>query len=601
MASKDENFSDWYNDIIVDAGLIDKRYPVKGMDTWLPYGLGIRNLVHDVTHDEMRRTEHDEYEFPLLIPKTEFQKEADHIEGFDAEVFWVTHGGTTELDEPLLLRPTSETAMYPLFAEWIRSDSDLPFKTYQMVNTFRYETEHTRSFIRVREIDFFEAHTAHEDYDSAEDQIVEDMEILDNVSGALCIPFTTCQRPEWDKFPGAHYTIGADVLMPDMRTLQIASVHHYKTNFAKPYDVDYIVDVDTWFEQLAEDSGLEPDKIAYDGKFNGPLDEGGGWTGLDVTYDGTTYRVPDVVSDESADLANQSGPGEFDEVVRAPEDFVWEWPEIPEDHEGPPLEIDTPDGTLAIPFFAVNRHVHQTTYGMSERLVGAVVGVHGDDQGLRMPPKVAPTQVVIVPVIFDEDTDAVLDACRQAREELEQAGLRVEFDDRDKTAGFKYNHWEQKGVPLRVEIGPRDLENDNAVLVPRDARVDDISVDSDYAVDRMDDGKLVVPRENLTDAVHEQLDAFADRLRASADELLEDNLQTVKSIEETKEQSGVLRTWWCGDESCAEEIETEGNKDVLGFPRSVEDGEPVASDPTEGACVACGASTDKVIYMARSY
>lgn len=493
MASKDENFSAWYNDIIEDAELIDKRYPVKGMDIWRPYGVEIRDLVDDVTHGEMERTGHEEYEFPLLIPQREFQKEADHIEGFDAEVFWVTHGGTTELDEKLLLRPTSETAMYSMFSEWIRSDSDLPFKTYQIVNTFRYETQHTRSFIRVREIHFFEAHTAHTDYEDAERQIVEDLDILDRMSDALCMPFVLCKRPEWDKFAGAYYTIGADVLMPDLRALQLASVHHYKTNFAEPYEIEY------------EDE---------DGEFH---------------------------------------------------------------------------------------NVHQTTYGMSERMIGAIVGVHGDDQGLRLPPEIAPFQIVIVPVIFEEEREDVLDACTAAKETLTEAGFRVHVDDREETAGFKYNDWEHKGVPLRVEIGPRDLENDNAVLVPRDAREDDVSVESAYVEKTLGGGKIVVPQADLVDAAGEQLDALKTRMQDAAEGLLEDNLRTVKSLDEAEEQMGVLRTWWCGEEGCAETIEEEGDKAVLGFPRTVEQGEIVPVDEATGDCVACGQETDQVIYMAKTY
>lgn len=493
MSEKDEDFSGWDNTIIEEAGLIDKRYPIKGMDTWLPYGLKLRNLIDDIIDDEMERTNHDEYEFPLLIPQTEFQKEADHIEGFGAEVFWVTHGGETEFDIPLLLRPTSETAMYPLFKLWIRSHTDLPFKTYQTVNTFRYETKQTRSFIRVREIHFFEAHTAHATYEDAEAQIIEDLDILERMSDALCMPFVLCKRPEWDKFAGAHYTIGADVLMPDLRALQLASVHHYKTNFAEPYEIEY--------------------------------------------------------EDEEGDF----------------------------------------------------HHVHQTTYGMSERMIGAIVGVHGDDQGLRLPPEIAPQQVVIVPVIFDEASEDVLEACASAKETLTDAGFRAHVDDRDETAGFKYNDLEQKGVPLRVEIGPRDLENDNAVLVPRDARQDDVTIESQHAVKTLGGGKLVIPQADLVDAVEEQLEALKTRMRQAADALLEENLLTVKTIEEAKESMGVLRTWWCGDDTCAETIEEEGNKAVLGFPRTVEGDELVPVDKTTGSCVACQSETDQVIYMAKTY
>lgn len=491
MAGKRENFSEWYNEVIENAGLIDKRYPIKGMDVWMPYGMEVRNLLDGLIRGEMRRTKHKEYTFPLLIPKNEFQKEADHIEGFDAQVFWVTHGGRNELDVPLVVRPTSETAMYPMFSLWVRSHADLPLKTYQIVNVFRYETKQTRSFIRVREIHFFESHTCHVDYEDAERQIMEDLAILGNLSDWLCMPFTLCKRPEWDKFAGAFYTIGADVLMPEMRTLQLASVHHYKDNFAKPYDIKY-----------------------------------------------------------------EKGEGEF-------------------------------------------VHVHQTTYGMSERIVGALVGVHGDDQGLRLPPAVAPIQAVVVPILFKDKEGPVLGACSALAERLE-GPFRVHVDERDETAGFKFNDWEMRGVPLRIEVGPRDLENDAAVLVPRDGRDDDVEVTSEMGK-VLKASKVVVPLEKLEEAITEQLDAYAGRLRAKADALLRENWSTVKTVDDAKAGKGILQTWWCGDEACAETLETEADKTVMGFPRKVEGGAIVPSHDEPGACVVCSKATDQVILMCKSY
>lgn len=493
MAKKTENFSEWYNDIIEDAGLIDKRYPVKGMDVWMPYGLKLMRAIDTFTREEMARTGHDEVEFPLLVPENLFAKESDHIKGFEDEVYWVRHGGLDELEVPLIVRPTSETAMYPMFSLWIRAHTDLPFKIFQIVNVFRYDTKQTRSFMRVREIHFFEAHTAHEDYEAAEDQIKQDLEIWENLCEKMCLPSILAQRPEWDKFPGAHYTIAADVLMPELKTLQCATFHHYKTNFAEPYE---------------------------------------------ITYEG-------------------------------------------------------PDNAF--------HHVHQTTYGMSERLVGAIVGLHGDEQGLQLPPAVAPVQVAIVPVIFEESEDEVLEACRAAAEMLREAGLRVELDETDETAGFKYNKWEQKGVPLRLEIGPRDLEAGNAVLVPRDGRSEGVTVASEHAVKILKGSKAVVPQDEIVSAVEEQLAAFAHRLRGRADRLLEENQRTVKTIGDARHGEGVLKSWWCGDEGCAEEIETEADKAVLGFPRTVEDGQLVAADTSQGECIACGKSTDQVILLAKTY
>jgi prolyl-tRNA synthetase len=296
---KDTNFNEWYNDIVDKAGLSDKRYPIKGMNVWTPYGWKIMRHVDTYIRKELDATGHDEVCFPLLIPETEFKKEKEHIKGFDSEVYWVTHAGLNELDVRLVVRPTSETAMYPMFSLWVRSHTDLPLKIYQIVNTFRYETKQTRSFIRVREIHFFESHTCHVSEEDAQKQIEEDTEILAKISKKLCLPYFLHTRTEWDKFPGAYYTVGIDTVMPNGKSLQIGSIHHYRTNFSVPYEITY------------EDENSE------------------------------------------------------------------------------------------------HKHVHQTTYGMSERLLGAIIGMHSDDKGLIMPPDIAPFQAVIIPIFSKGNNDLV--------------------------------------------------------------------------------------------------------------------------------------------------------------------------------------------------
>ena len=264
------DFNAWYPAIVEIAELVDKRYPIKGMDVWRPYGWKAMRCIDALTHREMERTDHEEVCFPLLIPEDLLEKEnrlvsllkrareegvdpgelrvEEEEAGFKKEVYWVKHAGENELDVPMFLRPTSETAMYTMFPLWIRSHVDLPLKTYQIVNTFRYETKQTRSFIRVREIHFFEAHTAHVDEDCASRQIEEDLEIVGHLMDSMGLPVIISKRPVWDTFPGAWYTIAIDVIMPNGRTLQVASCHHYKDQWAKAFDI-------TFFTISKENSG----------------------------------------------------------------------------------------------------------------------------------------------------------------------------------------------------------------------------------------------------------------------------------------------------------------------------------------------------------
>ncbi|MDR0778663.1 MAG: proline--tRNA ligase [Methanomassiliicoccaceae archaeon] len=462
---KDTNFNEWYNDIVEKAGLSDKRYPIKGMNVWTPYGWKIMRNIDEYIRRELDATGHDEVCFPLLIPETEFKKEKEHIKGFDSEVYWVTHAGLNELDVRLVVRPTSETAMYPMFSLWIRSHTDLPLKIYHLVNTFRYETKQTRSFIRVREIHFFESHTCHVTEEDAQKQVEEDFLILERLMKDLCIPYSLLTRTEWDKFPGAYYTVGLDTAMPNGRMLQIGSIHHYRTNFSIPYNITY------------------------------------------------------------------------------------------EDADGEHM------------------YVHQTTYGMSERLVGALIGVHGDDKGLVLPPPVAPIQAVIIPILSKGNIDAVTAAAKNVEKMLRDAGIRVKLDDRDERPGSKFFEWEIKGVPLRLEIGMKDIEKNVVTFVRRD-----------------NGGKGTVSLQDATDGVHLILRSIRKDMYDKAWEKQRSNVTTITSLDDLPEKT--LRFGWCGSEECGHKFEDENDLKLLGTPYIPEE--------FDGKCIICGKPTDKVAYASRS-
>jgi prolyl-tRNA synthetase len=465
---KTEDFNEWYNEIVELADLCDKRYPIKGMNVWRPYGWTLMSYVDKLIREEMFKTNHNEVYFPLLIPESSFKKEEEHIEGFGAEVYWITHAGLNKLEERWLLRPTSETAMYPMFSLWIRSHADLPLKTFQIVNTFRYETKQTRAFIRVREIHFFEAHTCHIDFKDAEKQIKEDKVIAKRLFDKLCLPFIFCKRPDWDKFAGAFYTISIDVLMPSGRTLQLGSIHQYKDNFAKPYEISY----------------------------------------------------------------------------------------------------ETEDGKHA--------PCHQTTYGMSERILGALIGIHGDNKGLVMPPEVAPKQVVIIPIIFKGKEKQVLDACDLLCKKLVDEGLRVQVDKRDITPGNKYYDWELKGVPLRVEIGPRDVEKKEIVLVIRNTGE-----------------KKSIKQDSAVKDIKKELENIFKKLFTNAKKLLDENIHRVETIDEAKKLKGIVELPWCGTEDCALEIENILDGNTLG--------EPLEDNKCKKSCPVCGKAGSTWMRYAKTY
>lgn len=468
---KDDNFSEWYSEVIEKAELCDKRYPVKGMNVWRPYGWKIMLLIDEHIREEMKRTGHEEVNFPLLIPEEQFKKESEHIKGFSDEVFWVHHAGGENLDVPLLLRPTSETAMYPMFALWIRSHADLPLKIFQIVNVFRYDTKQTRAFIRMREFHFFEAHTCHVDEKDAEMQIKEDMDIMMRLSRRWCLPYIMVKRPEWDKFPGAYYSLACDTFLPSGRSLQLGTFHHYRDNFAHAYEIKY------------EDA----------------------------------------------------------------------------------------DGT--------HKYVHQTTYGMSERLVGGIIGIHGDNRGLMLPPDVAPWQVVIVPILSKEVKKEIIDECRNMKEKFEMNGIRVYLDERDIRPGNKFYYWELRGVPLRVEIGPKDFRENTVTFSRRDTLE-----------------RKIVDKDDAVDECKHILKEIQSNLWRKAEEFLKNSMKHVDSVEEAIRQSGksIIYMEWCGDEKCAGEIEVQTGMSILGTP--------IKKTEVRGKCRICGIKDARyMMYAAKSY
>ncbi len=473
-------FMDWYNEVVEVAELTDKRYPIKGMNIWRPYGQKIMSLVDNFTRAEMERTDHDEVNFPLMIPEKLFMKEADQIKGFGGEVFWVDRAGDNELEggERWVVRPTSECAMYEIFPLWIRSHSDLPLQTYQICNVFRYETKQTRAFMRVREIHFFEDHSVFADEETARAHVDLDLQIVGNVFDNLALPTIRTKRPDWDKFPGAVESNAADVIMPSGKVLQCATVHYYGENFARAYDMTYEADA-----------------------------------------------------------------GE-------------------------------------------HKYCHQTTYGMSERLVGALVGCHGDDTGLILPPTVAPIQAVIVPILKKGQEDMVLDYCRKVESRLRDAGFRVKLDARDKGPGDKYYHWEVRGVPVRLEVGPRDVESEAVFAARRDVPGRD--------------GKKGIGLANIEEDLQALFDDVQSAMRAKQDAFMADRIRRVKTLDEAKaideaEDLDVVFEMPIADDAAAQVVEKELDIKTLGVPVDAD------ADASGETCAATGASATEWIRFARTY
>ncbi len=443
------NFSEWYNEIIEFAELTDKRYPVKGMNIWMPYGFSIMKNIDEMIRKTFLEDSYEEVMFPSLISRPMFEVEFEHIKGFEKELFWIAKGGRETQEEDLAMRPTSESAIYPMFKLWIRDHGDLPKRIFQIVQVFRYETKHTRPFMRSRDIHFIECHTAHETFNDAEEQMNLYRREWDHFTRYLCIPYLEIRRPDWDKFPGAMYTIAFDTLMPSGRTLQVGTIHQYGTNFAMNYEVKY---------------------------------------------------------------AKENGESEF---------------------------------------------VNQTTFGMSERLVAALVGIHGDDKGLILPPKIAPIQIVVVPIgKMDKKMELFIE---KIENKLQKLGFRFKTDTDDRyTPGFKFNQWEMKGVPIRIELGNREIENDEVT----------VSIRTEKGRQKLKTSEL----ENL----NKFLEKVESELYEKAKKSLTDGLSGKSS---STGESSIRLVSLCDDRECARVVENKFDLDMMGT---------ISNQDEQKKCEVCG-------------
>ncbi|MFH0836648.1 MAG: proline--tRNA ligase [Candidatus Aenigmatarchaeota archaeon] len=470
LTEKKENFSEWYNQIVKVAGLLDQRYPVKGCEVLMPFGTELLDTITEKLEHMLKENGNKKVLFPLFIPESFLKKESDHIKGFEGEVFHVTHAGNNKLMENLILRPTSETAMYPMFSLWIRSHKDLPLKIFQTVSVFRYETKMTKPLIRMREIMFFnESHTAHKDWEDAENEIKNAMNIYSkHFTNNLAIPFIINKRPITDTFPGAIYTKAFDTIMPDGKSMQIGTVHNLGDNFSKAFDIKYI--------------------------------------------------------DESEEKKN----------------------------------------------------VIQTCYGISTRALAAVVAIHGDDKGLVLPPEIAPIQIVIIPVVFQKQKDQIMHEAQTLYEKLKKH-FRVHLDIRDQAIGSKFYDWEIKGIPLRIVIGPKEIEN-NALSITK----------------RFDNEKLTIGEKNIEEFIRNLLDNIQHDMLVKAQEYHKNKIIHVSDKEEAKqvaENKKFAAISWCGSIECAQHIEEDTELALIGY----DDKKP------SNKCIHCGKDAKHKAYLGKKY
>ncbi len=472
ITKKSVDFSAWYVDVVRKAELADYS-PMKGMMVIRPYGYEVWELLRDQLDRMFKETGHRNAYFPLFIPESFLQKEAEHVEGFAPEVAWVTSGGGEVLEERLAVRPTSEAIICSMYAKWVKSWRDLPLLYNQWANVVRWEKV-TRLFLRTTEFLWQEGHTVHATAEEAEEETLRMLGIYRRLAEEyLAIPVVTGRKSDSEKFAGAVRTYAIEMLMPDGKALQAGTSHNLGQNFAKAFNIRY----------ESREQKLE---------------------------------------------------------------YAW-----------------------------------QTSWGSTTRLVGALVMTHGDDSGLVLPPRVAPVQAVIVPISAGNWRETVLLHAQRLLDELKAAGVRAHLDDRDTfTPGWKYADWEMRGVPLRVEVGPKDIDKHQAVLVSR--------------VDRK---KSFVPWDGLAAEVKRQLEAIQGELYARALAFRDANTHDARSYAELRDAMaggrGFIRCGWCGGRDCEAKVKADTSATI----RVILDPPPPGFD----ACVACGGKAAHAVLFAKSY
>jgi prolyl-tRNA synthetase len=470
--SKNDNFSEWYTQVIIKAELADYA-PVKGLIVLRPDGYSIWESIKESLDSKLKETGHRNGFLPVLIPESLLAKEKEHFEGLNPEVFWVTHSGNSKLGDRLALRPTSETLAYSLFSKWIRSWRDLPLKINFWNTALRAEIKGTKPFLRTSEFLWQEGHTVHATKDEAEKEVADILELYKKtIEEELAVPVITGKKSENDKFVGAVYTDTLESLMPDGKALQMGTSHFLGQNFSKPFDVKYLDETNT-------------------------------------------------------------------------ETFAW-----------------------------------QTSWGVSWRLIGGMIMTHGDDKGLILPPKIAPIQVVIIPIYYtNDDKDGVMQKAHQIKDDLSKIDLRVHLDDREQlTPGFKFNDWEMKGIPIRIEIGPKDIAKKQVVLVRRHNRT-----------------KTSLNMDSLTDEISSELKNIQKEMFDAAKKTLDERIVRVSEYQQFKEQldnGKMIDCSWCGNQTCEDKIKEETGADIRVIP----------SDNTKAeTCIYCKNSGTANVLFARGY
>ncbi len=467
ITSMEEDFAQWYTDVVTKAGLIDYT-SVKGCMVLKPAGYAIWELIQSQLDARFKETGVENVYLPMFIPESLLQKEKDHVEGFAPEVAWVTHGGLNQLQERMCVRPTSETLFCDFYAKDIQSYRDLPKVYNQWCSVVRWEKE-TRPFLRSREFLWQEGHTAHATAEDAEARTIQMLNVYaDFCEQVLAMPVIKGRKTDKEKFAGAEATYTIEALMHDGKALQSGTSHNFGDGFAKAFGIQYTD---------------KENKLQY---------------------------------------------------------------------------------------------VHQTSWGMTTRLIGAVIMVHGDDSGLVLPPRVAPTQVMIVPIM--QKKEGVLEKAAELKDMLK--AYRVKIDDSDKNPGFKFAEQEMRGIPLRVEVGPKDIEAGQAVVVRRDTRE-----------------KYVIPFAELEAKIGEILEQMQQDMFNRALAHREENTHTATNWEEftdiLEKKQGFIKGMWCGDQECEIAIKEETGATTRCMPFEQENlGE---------VCVHCGKPAKKMVYFGKAY
>ncbi|MCL4560388.1 MAG: proline--tRNA ligase [Chloroflexi bacterium] len=472
LPTRNENFSEWYNQVVLRAEMADYA-PVRGCMIVRPYGWALWENIQQALDLRFKATGHVNAAFPLLIPMSFMEKEKEHIEGLSPELAVVTIGGGEKLEEPLVVRPTSETIIGHMYAKWIKSYRDLPVLINQWGNVVRWEMR-TRLFLRTLEFYWQEGHTAHATADEAQAETLQMLETYaDFAINEAAVPVIRGRKSEAEKFAGALRTYSIEAMMGDTRALQAGTSHNLGQNFAQAFDIRYL------------------------------------------------------------DTNNEL------------------------------------------------QHCWTTSWGLSTRFIGAIIMTHGDDQGLVLPPRLAPIQVVIVPIFRNDDEKSqVMPVVERLRGEL--SGFRVRVDDRTEvTPGFKFNDWEMRGVPLRIEVGPKDVAKGTLAVARRDI--------AGKA------GRTFVPQAGIAAQVADLLEDIHKSLYDRAIKFRDEHIVEPKDYPELKEivQNGWAFAWWCGDAACEAKIKEETKATTRCIPLDQSAG--------SGRCIYCGKPASEKVYFARAY